>query len=154
MYYKKFEQSFPQKMWTWIVDAGCLQAFCTCRGCLESAFHKNPSPYTYTPFPKFSAPEKLSFSSHLQQPFHLTMLAWNLNLHLRFRFKLSSRPADILIPLKVVLLPCSHHPHHPIFKISLDFSFIGIIFWLSETSEVPEGFICKNVSLLHSFKLL
>ena len=32
------------------------------------------------------------------------MLAWNLNLQVRFRFKFSSRPAGILFPLKVVLL--------------------------------------------------
>ena len=71
-----------------------------------------------------------SWASHLQHLFHLTMLAWNLNLHLRFRFKFSSRPANTLSPLKVVLLPCSHHPRHPVFKISLDSSLTGIIFWL------------------------
>jgi len=55
----------------------------------RKCLHKNPSPYTDTPYLEL---------------FHLTMLAWNLNLHLRFRFRFSSRPAGILFPLKVVLL--------------------------------------------------
>ena len=72
------------------------------------------------------------------------MLAWNLNLQVRFRFKFSSRPAGILFPLKVVLLVL-------IILIIISsrlvgpFTFYtGIISWLWETQKVPGAFICKK----------
>ena len=82
--------------------------------------------------------QELSFSSHLQHLFHLTMLAWNLNLHLRFRLKFSSRSADMLFPLKVVLLVLII-----LIILSSRSPLIGIIFWLFGSQKVPGGFMWK-----------